>query len=117
MDTDPADQLKLDATEDRFENYASAVAGDAIDRDSPPMHGHHSTSTREFEHRGRSIVITTTYEVTVDGQPLTGHLGVDRDGTVHYHGMPQMSFDSAVDMVKRVVDIIDAQGSGAAGGH
>ena len=46
-----------------------------------------------------------TYEVTVDGQPVTGHLGVTDDGSVHYHPVPNRSFVSALDLVKAVIDI------------
>ena len=30
--------------------------------------------------RGHRIVIRTTYEIEVDGQPVSGHLGVAKDG-------------------------------------
>ena len=44
--------------------------------------------------RGHRIVIRTTYEIEVDGQPVSGHLGVAKDGRVHYHPVPNLSFPS-----------------------
>ena len=58
------------------------------------MHAHmeeRSTSRRETDYQGHHIVIETTYGVT------------DR-GRVYYHGMPNVGFDSAVDLMKAVVD-------------
>ena len=46
----------------------------------------------------------TSYEIEVDGKPVTGHLGVSNDGRVHYHLVPNLSFESAVDLVKQVID-------------
>ena len=37
--------------------------------------------------------------------PVTGHLEVGNDGSVHYHAIPNQEFASAVDMVKRVIDL------------
>lgn len=70
------------------------------------QHGqHHSmTSVREASYEGHDIVIRTTYEIEVDGRPLRGHLGVTSDGQVHYHAVPNLSFASAVDLVKQLID-------------
>lgn len=71
------------------------------------MHAHMqepSTSTREADYRGHHVVIQTTYKVTVDGQPFNAGLGVTDDGRVFYHGMPNVGFDSAVDLMKAVIE-------------
>ena len=68
-------------------------------------HGHDTTSVREVGYRGRLIRIETTYQITVDGEPVTGHVMVSNDGSVHYHAIPNQQFPSAVDMVKRVIDL------------
>lgn len=61
-------------------------------------------STREAEHRGHHIVIRTRYEIEVDGRPLTGHVAVDNDGQVVCHALPNYTFMSAVDLVKKLID-------------
>lgn len=72
-------------------------------------HGEHQApgvtrTVRTVIHRGREIRIETTYQVTIDGEPLKGMLEVLGDGRVHYHGLPQYALPSAVDMVRRVID-------------
>src|SRR5512139_1012044 len=65
-----------------------------------------STSVREVEHRGHHVRIETTYRITIDGQPLPGHVEVLPSGRVHYHRFPQYAPQSAVDVVKTVIDTI-----------
>lgn len=67
-------------------------------------HGAASESIREAEHNGHKIRIKTTYELSIDGQVLTGHMGVANDGTVHYHGLPNYSTNSAIDLMKQIID-------------
>jgi len=72
-----------------------------------PDHAHpgpHET-VREADYRGHHIVVRTTYSIEVDGRPVEGHLGVTDDGTVHYHPVPNLAFPSALDMVKRLIDV------------
>lgn len=61
-------------------------------------------SVRTAEYQGHEIVIRTTYEVTVDGQPFDAHFTVDNSGRVHYHGLPTRDFTSLVDLVKKAID-------------
>lgn len=85
------------------------------------MHAHMqepSTSTREADYRGHHVVIQTTYKVTVDGQPFNAGLGVTDDGRVYYHGMPNVGFDSAVDLMKAVIErFADDFAGGGEQGH
>lgn len=67
---------------------------------------HTTTSVREASHKGRKIRIETTYSITVDGEPIGGHVMVEDDGKVHYHSIPNQEFRSAIDMVKRLIDLI-----------
>jgi hypothetical protein len=67
-------------------------------------HGGPSVTERVVDHNGHQIVIRTTYEVTVDGEDLGGHLDVGHDGRLHYHGLPNYVSGSAVDLVAAVVD-------------
>lgn len=69
-------------------------------------HQHKTSETiREAHYEGRHIVVRTTYQIEVDGTPVTGHMGVTDDGKVHYHPVPNMSFASALDMVKQLIDV------------
>jgi hypothetical protein len=68
-----------------------------------PPHGPIET-VREAVHAGHRIVVRTTYEIEVDGRPVTGHLGVANDGRVHYHPVPNLSFASALDLVRSLID-------------
>ena len=71
-----------------------------------PSHSHEPavTSTREVTYKGHHIVIRTTYQIEVDGLGIRGHMDVTNDGQVHYHAVPNLSFASAVDMVKQLID-------------
>ena len=52
-------------------------------------HQHPTSETiREADYEGHHIVIRTTYQIEVDGKPVTGHMGVTDDGKVHYHPIP-----------------------------
>ena len=62
-------------------------------------------SVREADYQGHRIVVRTRYEIEVDGRAVTGHMGVTNDGHVHYHPVPNMSFASAIDLVKRLIDV------------
>lgn len=66
-------------------------------------------TVRTSTYRGRELRVETTYRVTIDGQPLAGHLEVLDDGMVHYHGLPQYAVASAVEMLQRVVDYFGSQ--------
>jgi hypothetical protein len=64
-----------------------------------------SESIREETYKGHHIVVRTSYQIEVDGTPITGHMGVSNNGQVHYHPIPNISFSSAVDMVKQIIDV------------
>jgi hypothetical protein len=65
---------------------------------------HEATSVRELTHNGHSVKIITTYRVEVDGKPANLHLSVDEDGQVYTHATPFVTYDSAVDLMKQVMD-------------
>jgi hypothetical protein len=67
-------------------------------------HPHEHASVRTAEHNGHTIEIRTTYDVRIDGEPLEAHIGVGNDGNVHYHGLPNYTEASAVDLMRRVID-------------
>jgi len=74
-------------------------------RKAQRMDHRESVVTREADYKGHHIVVRTKYEVEVDGQPLMGHMGVNDSGSVHYHPIPNMSFASALDLVKKIIDV------------
>ncbi|SRR5258707_1067442 len=69
-------------------------------------HDHHGRleSVREADHQGHHIVITTKYTIEVDAKPVRTPLHVTNDGQVRCHALPNYSFDSAVDLVKQLID-------------
>lgn len=68
-------------------------------------HGkHEATSVRELTHNGHAVRIITTYWVEVDGAPAGMHLSVDEDGQVYSHATPFVTYASAVDLMKEVMD-------------
>jgi hypothetical protein len=69
-----------------------------------PHTGHEMTSVREFTHAGHLVKITTSYRVEVDGQPIRPHLSVDEDGRVYTHATPFVTYASATDLMKTVID-------------
>lgn len=62
-------------------------------------------NVREAEYRGHHIVVRTSYDIEVDGRMVMGHMGVTNDGKVHYHPVPNLAFVSAIDMVKKLIDV------------
>jgi hypothetical protein len=71
------------------------------------QHHPHSVadSVREADYQGHHIVVRTHYEIEVDGRAVTGHMGVTNDGQVHYHPVPNLSFASAIELVKQLIDV------------
>ena len=67
-------------------------------------HADSATSVRKTSHRGKEIEVHTTYKIMVDGEPVREHIVALEDGTVHYHGLPNYSFASAVELARRIVD-------------
>jgi hypothetical protein len=61
-------------------------------------------SVREVDYKDHKITIYTQYEIRVDGKPLIGHIYVDNSGKVSAHALPNYSFVSAVDLVKKMID-------------
>jgi hypothetical protein len=72
----------------------------------PPQAHHHGPlpSVRQDEFQGHRIVVTTTYEVTVDGVPLAAPLAVSNDGHVHCHALPTYEFESATDTIRSLIE-------------
>jgi hypothetical protein len=96
------DDLQRVTEPDEFLPHVAEAAAEPM-----PMQGGHEgmlETVREAHYEGRHIVVRTSYEIRVDGKPVTGHLGVSNDGRVHYHPVPNQSFESAIDLVKRVID-------------
>jgi hypothetical protein len=89
------------------------------EKGSAPDHHHEGPleTVREADHNGHHIVIRTSYSIEVDGRPVTGHLAVGNDGRVTYHAVPNLSFESAVDLVKRLIDAFPDDFEAPGGGH
>ena len=74
-------------------------------RKTQQVHHGESVVTRETDYKGHHILVRTRYEVEVDRKPVMGHIGVNDEGLVHYHPIPNLRFDSALDMVKKIIDV------------
>ncbi len=95
----------------------------AIKRNRPKMemhHGHGIETIREDDYKGHHIVVRTRYEIEVDGKSVTGHMALTNDGRVHYHAVPNVSFPSAITLVRQLIDVFPddfpADGSSDDGG-
>ena len=89
-----------------MKSIGSYVKKHAPQVEEAQRHQHEASETvREADYEGHHIVVRTTYQIEVDGVPVTGHLGVTDDGQVHYHPIPNMSFASALDMVRQLIDV------------
>ena len=82
-----------------------------------PHGGHEAKAVREFAHRGHLVKIITTYRVEVDGHPIRTHLSVDEDGRVYTHATPFVTYASAIDLMKAVIDGYPDFFSDPGGGH
>jgi hypothetical protein len=65
-------------------------------------------SVRDIEYNGHHIIIRTQYQIKVDGKSLSGHIYVDNTGRVSTHALPNYSFTSTVDLVKKLIDAFPA---------
>jgi hypothetical protein len=68
----------------------------------------HGESIREDSYKGHHVVIRTNYDIEIDGRPFHGNLDVTNAGTVHYHGIPNVSTNSAIDLIRAVIDAFPA---------
>ncbi|MFD6279952.1 hypothetical protein ACFWFI_30955 [Streptomyces sp. NPDC060209] len=62
-----------------------------------------SQSVRTAQHEGHRITLTTTYDVVVDGTPVTARLHVGDGGMLHSPGLPYHQFASALDAVRALM--------------
>lgn len=88
-------------------NLARLTEG--LDVDSHHDHGGGSTSTRSFESDVGLVEIETIYAIRINGQEFPDPLHVADDGSVHYHGLPQYSAPSALDLMRRVVQAMSGE--------
>ena len=100
MATNPAEEKPTPKSIAAYVKSNSARA-----RAAQRMHHGESVVTREADYKGHHIVVRTKYEVEIDGKPLMGHMGVTDTGSVHYHPVPNLSFASALDMVRKIIDV------------
>lgn len=97
-----AEQLKRTGGPERLARYLQRGQPKEMDEHG----GHHSpnVSVRTATHNGYEIEIRTTYEITIGGKTLEGHMGVGNGGRVHYHPIPNYSSASMVELVASVID-------------
>ncbi len=81
--------------------------------------GHHggSVSVRTAAHEGHAIRIESSYRVFIDGEEFPDPIHVSDDGRVHYHGLPQYSLPSAVELLKVIVERLSTEAPPPIGDH
>lgn len=99
-------QSHPDWVKEKFPGYIASHGG---------LHGHEATSVRHLKHKGHDIKIVTTYRIEVDGKPAGMHLSVDEEGQVYTHATPFVTYASAVDLMKKVMDAYPDAFSDSAG--
>jgi hypothetical protein len=101
MPDDYDDYIEAARPENLLRSVRRALAEPPSDhhRDHGPL-----VSIREAAYKGHTIRIRTQYSIEVDGREIHGHLAVTDDGHIHYHAVPNYSFGSAIDLVKRLID-------------
>jgi hypothetical protein len=62
------------------------------------------TSTRTLAARGNTIVIKTTYEISIEGKPWPLHMMVDSDGRLWSHLCPYSTFATAPELVSYLLE-------------
>ena len=67
-------------------------------------HGNKLESIRKDEHKGHKIVITTTYDIEVDGKKIFPPMHVSNNGSVGTHTLPNYASNSAIELVKTLID-------------
>jgi hypothetical protein len=79
---------------------------DGLAATTPPAEGGHAHPTvRTDTYAGHSIVVRTTYEVEVDGRPVTAAMHVDHDGNVSCHALPVYKTASIMEVVRLLIDV------------
>ena len=109
------EELSAGATPDAIVERVTTGKVQLPSQDRGHGHGGGMESVREATYRGHHIVVRTTYRLEVDGVPVEGHMGVTNDGQVHYHAVPNLSFASAIDLMKQLIDTFPDDFK--AGGH
>jgi hypothetical protein len=108
--------------EDLKASATPAEMAAALDEHKDVLHGlqHAHTrepSVREEAYRGHRIKVVTTYEITIDDQPVAGHLNIGNNGAVHYHAIPNQEFPSMIGMVEHIIDLSIDLGTLHSSGH
>jgi hypothetical protein len=90
------------------ETYSILRSGQLYTGHGANHHQHHPIeSIREFDYKGSKIVIKTSYNITINDHPVNPHVFVDRKGHLTTHALPNYTFNSAVDMIKSIVDCMN----------
>ncbi len=93
------ERIAPDAAEPIQPDWVRELLGDEL----PPEH--RMSSVRRAEHGGHRIEIVTTYEISVDGEPVHIHASVGDDGLVRCHDTPYRRSRSALDLVRHLIDL------------
>jgi hypothetical protein len=109
-DEGPLEQIAIDAPVSAQPDWVRELVGET-------PHEHELRSVRTAEHKGRHIEIVTSYEISIDGQPVHFHASVGDDGLLRCHESPYAQLPSAVDLVKHLIDLYPEAFGGEDGAH
>ena len=100
-----APQQELLPTPESIAKYVKQNARKQSSSMKSMMHGKGGQEViRQDDYKGHHIVVKTKYDMTIDGQVVTGHIMLTNLGQVQYHGLPNHSFDSAVELARALID-------------
>ncbi len=68
------------------------------------MHQGGQEIVRQDDYKGHHVIVRTVYHITIDGAEVTGHIMLTNDGQVQYHGLPNRSFDSTIQLARSLID-------------
>ena len=88
--------------------YKQLKAGQHVAMGHMEQHMRPFESVRKVEYNGHHIIIRTQYQIKVDGKSLRGQIYVDNSGRVSTHAIPNYSFTSTVDLIKKLIDAFPA---------
>ena len=86
---------KSDVPSDAHEHAGNTVGDSAT-----------ATSVRRVTYKKHDVEVTTSYQLKIDGKPVHGHFSVNDAGMLRCHDFPNYVFSSALDLSKRLVDLL-----------
>ncbi|MFI9718962.1 hypothetical protein ACIHFE_04790 [Streptomyces sp. NPDC052396] len=91
-------ELAAAVASDSLGGYLVGLAQSAGERSPGP-----ARSVRTTEHKGHKVTVATSYDIVVDGTPVTARLHVGDSGLLYSPSLPYHRFSSALDAVRALI--------------